>query len=430
MIFAPLRSSWLPCLLAIASLGAWAADAPGNCDEACLNRALRDYAKAMADGVESIVSHKAYQGGDLDQAAGAAYFARQVLKNVESKLLQEPDFPFFRVLDFRIRDGGDSADQRYLMAEIRGGETYRLWGTRGDHRRLDFQIYAGEPWSKQGGRVGATLASDDLKVAPDGSFEIIIGPDKPAGAGNWLHNPRDGTTVIVRQIFSDWSKELPGEVHIDRLGHEGDLKPPVDRAEMARRLTDAAAALRANATVWPSFVDRRYFAGQPRNWISAPSDPSRLGGLTGRWMASGNYELKDDEALILKLWPSSPANYISVQLIDVWMSSLEYANRQSMLNLDQAHRSADGAYYFVISRSDPGVRNWLDTAGTERGAILIRYDGMQGRAIPKEEFPVLTKVRLSELAAHLPAATPAMSAEQRANVIKERRRHVQRRLGV
>ncbi len=429
MISALLTPSRLLCALAITSVGVWAADASPSCDEACLNRALRDYAKAMADGVEAIVSHKAYQG-DLEQAAGAAYIARQVLKNVESKILQEPDFPFFRVLDFRVRDGGDSADQRYLMAEIRGGETYRLWGTRGQHRRLDFQIYAGEPWSKQGGRVTATLASDDLKVASDGSFEIIVSPDKPDSAGNWLHNPRDGTTVIVRQIFGDWSKELPGEVHIDRLGHEGELKPPIDRAEMARRLTGAAAALRANATVWPSFADRLYFAEKPKNWISAPSDPSRFGGLTGRWMASGNYDLQDDEALILKLWPSGPANYVSVQLIDVWMSSFEYANRQSMLNLDQAHRSADGAYYFVISRRDPGVQNWLDTVGTERGAILVRYDGMQGRVIPKEEFPTLTRIRLGELATHLPAATPRVSAEQRAKAIMERRRHVQRRLGV
>lgn len=425
----PLASLLLLSCLAMGSSGVRPADVATTCDEACLTKALRDYAKALADGVESVAGHKAYRG-DLDQAAGAAYLTRQLLKNIESKILQESDFPFFRVLDFRIRDGGDSADQKYLMAEIRGGETYRIWGTRGNHRRLDFQIYAGEPWSKQGGRVTATVASDDLRLAPDGSFEIFVGPERPSDGGNWLHNPSDGTTVIVRQIFGDWSKELPGEVHIDRVGHEGDPKPPIDRAEMARRLSEAAGALRANATVWPDFVDRLYFNEKPENWISRPSDPSRLGGLTGRWMASGNYRISEDEALILKLWHSGSANYVSVQLIDVWMSSLEYANRQSMLNLDQAHRSADGAYYFVISRRDPGIQNWLDTVGTERGAILVRYDGMRGRTIPPEEFPTLKKIRLSELAENLPAATPRISAEQRAKALTERRRHVQRRFGI
>lgn len=413
---------------------AWGADDSASkskpCNEACLTTALRDYAQALSDGVESIVRFKAYQG-DLDQAAGAAHLARQLLKNVEDKILQEPDFPFFRVLDHRIRDGGDSGDQRYLMAEIRGGETYRLWGSRGRHRRLDFQIYAGEPWSPKGGRVTATVASDDLQVAADGSFEILASAEKPSGyTGNWLHNPKDGSTVIVRQIFSDWNRELPGEVHIDRVGMEGALKPPLDRAEMARRLSEAAAALRTNATVWPSFVDRLYFEGKPLNYISPPRDPSRQGGLSGRWMATGNYVLKKDEALVLKLWPSTPANYISVQLIDVWMQSLEYANRQSMLNLDQAYRSADGAYYFVISREDPGIRNWLDTVGTERGEILIRYDGMQGRQIAPEEYPTLQKVPFAELSKLLPAGTPNISAEERAKALAERRRHLQRRLGV
>lgn len=417
-------------LAAGVSLAAQGAETHAPCDEDCLNAALRDYAKSVADAAESVIHFKAYRG-EQDQAAGAAYLAHQLLKNVEDKLIQEPDFPFFRVLDHRIRDGGDSGDQRYLMAEIRGGESYRIWGNRGQHRRLDFQIYAGEPWSKKGGRVTATASSDNLQTAADGSFEILVGPEKPAGfTGNWLSNPADGTTVIVRQTFGDWNRELPGEVHIDRVGMEGALKPPLDRAEMAARLTRAAEALRASATVWPAFVDRLYFKDKPENWISKPSDPSRLGGLTGRWMASGSYHLAEDEALLLKLWPSTPANYVSVQLIDVWMQSLEYANRQSMLNLDQAYRSADGAYYFVISRLDPGVQNWLDTVGTERGAILIRYDGMQGRQIPEQEFPTMQKIRLADLSRYLPAGTPKISAAQRAKALAERKRHLQRRLGV
>lgn len=407
-----------------------AAETPKPCDEGCLKSALADYAKAVADATQTVTQLPAWQG-DIDQAGGAAYFAHQLLKNIEDKILQEPDFPLFRILDLRIRDGGDSADQRYLMAEIRGGTAYRVWGNRGKHRRLDFQIFAGEPWSPKGGSVASTLASDDLEVQADGSFEILLSPERPAQhTGNWLKNPAAGTTVIVRQIFGDWKTELPGEVHIDRVGAEGALKPPVDRAEMARRLSAAAEALRLNAKVWPTFADRLYFAGKPDNTISAPSDPSRLGGLTGRWMASGNYHLKDDEALVLKLWPSVPANYISVQLVDRWMSSLEYANRQSMLNLDQARRASDGAYYFVISGRDPGVPNWLDTVGTERGAILIRYDGMQGRQIPASEFPRVQKMSLAELAKVLPSDTPKVSAEERAADIAERRRHVQRRFGI
>jgi uncharacterized caspase-like protein len=40
-------------------------------------------------------------------------------------------------------------------------------------------------------------------------------------------------------------------------------------------------------------------------------------------------------------------------------------------------RAPDGAYYYVIAKTDPGAANWLDTMGAARGVIQLSYDGVR-----------------------------------------------------
>jgi hypothetical protein len=274
-----------------------------------------------------------------------------------------------------------------------------------------------------GGRSASALTFEQLTVAPDGTFEIWLSPDNRPG--NWLENPKDANQLLVRQIFSDWSAETPGEVHIDRVGHEGELKPVLTDAAMARRLRKAAADLRTHVRVWPTMVDARYLK-RPPNRIGKPFDPGAEGGVPGRFMASGSFDLAPDEALIVRTWPAS-GNYQGIQLADLWFSTLEYANRQTSLTGDQAEKSADGSYYFVISGRDPGVPNWLDTTGRRRGVMLLRYDGVKETVFNPAHYPTATKVKLAEIRNHLPKNTPAIGREQRREAIAERRRHVQLR---
>ena len=110
-----------------------------------------------------------------------------------------------------------------------------------------------------------------------------------------------------------------------------------------------------------------------------------------------------------------------------WWESLDYANRQTSLTADQARLSSDGAYHYVIARRDPGVANWLDTEGFERGVILMRFDGMSGAEIPPGKEPFATLVPFSEIREHLPADEPVMGAAERAATIARRRAHSQKR---
>jgi hypothetical protein len=390
-----------------------------------LDQSFDKFVAALKDSGDFIKHHKFYQDPE-NRAAAMDYIAHMTIATLEEDVVQDADYPFFRIIDFRIREGGDNPDQRYLMAKIRGGETYRIWGHLGKQRRIDFQAYAGDPYIKGGGRVVSNLAMENVHFGPDGSFEVFLSAKQRPG--DWMENAPDTSKILVRQIFSDWKNETAGDVHIDRVGYEGALKPRLTDAAMAEKLDVAASELLKTVKTWPEFVRARYVEGLPANTLPPPKDPSSYGGVKGRWMTEGRFDLADDEALIVTTWPTS-ANYQGIQLANLWFSSLEYANRQSSLSRDQAFQSSDGAYHFVIAAKDPGIQNWLDTDGMRQGIILLRYDGMKEPEFDKAKWPTIVKVKLADLRKSLAADTPAFSGELRTAQIAERRRHVQVRFG-
>lgn len=421
------RGLWIAAFgtFSIALAGAATEEGVKVDDEARLAAAYDRFALAVREAGEIVKRHPFYRD-PKNRASGFAFITGMLIATLEEDVVQDADHPLFRVLDFRIREGGDNPDQRYLFAQVRGDATYRIWGTLGKQRGLEFQLYAGEPWRKNGGRSVSTLPFEEIVFDADGRFEIFLSPEKRER--NWLENAPDATELIVRQVFSDWKDEIPGEVHIDRVGFEGRLKPVVGETDMAARLSKAADDLTRSVATWPDFVLERYMHGRSANTFSAPADPTAVGGVAGRFMSNGFFELADGEALIVTIWPIG-ARYQGIQLADPWFSSLEYANRVTSLSADQARASADGAYRFVVSASDPGVQNWLDTTGLPKGAMLIRFDGSELARFPKDKVPVAKKVKVAEVRANLPSDTPTFTPAERAAQVAERRRHVQVRFG-
>jgi hypothetical protein len=360
-------------------------------------------------------------GSETEQALGYMHLSRAIIRSIESQVLQDADYPYFRVLDFWLREGGDNPDQRYAFSPLRGGEAYRIWGTLGSAARVEVQLYAGEPWAGTGSSVGY-LVFEDIEVAKDGGFSILLGPE--AREGSFLLNPPEATTVFVRHIYDDWNDELPGEVHIDRVGFEGSRRPLPTPAELAERLRAAAEMLDKSVSVWPAFVQKRYAGARPPNRMSKLIDTYALGGARGRWMSGGYYELEPGKALLVET-PATKAQYQAIQLTDMWFNSLEHANQVSSLTTRQSVESPDGVYYTVVSSVDPGHANWLDTGGTPRGVFLLRYDGVRGE-IPESEHPSARLVDLDDLPQLIPGFTRVSEAE-RTKTRAARRSHLQRR---
>jgi hypothetical protein len=385
-----------------------------------LQASYDQFVRSLAEAGDFVEGHRWY-GTEREQAEAYRHIMRILISALEERGLSDVDFPYFRVIRPRSKSGMDNSDQRYLAVALDGGSDYRVWGTRGSSRRLDFVLYE----DIVQGRTLSSLSTDDLVVAGDGSFELLISPQKQSG--NWLKSEAVPLKLLVRQIHSDWATELPGEVHIDRLGGDIGFGPKMNASIMSRRLDAVTEDFSTRVRHWPEF-SRTRLAVAPANWLAPPLDTGGVGGLPGRLMVGGHFDLLEEEALIIKSYPTN-ARYQGIQLGHHWWESLDYADRQTSLTADQSSLSSDGAYYHVVAHRDPGVANWLDTDGFQRGVIFMRYDGMAPAIIPDGEEPRAEKVPFSKIHEHMPADEPKISRQQRDAEIAIRRRHVQRRFG-
>ena len=94
----------------------------------------------------------------------------------------------------------------------------------------------------------------------------------------------------------------------------------------------------------------------------------------------------------------------------------DWYNNHSALNDTQAQVDSDGIVRFVISAKDPGVPNWLDTAGYEKGEFQGRLYNSSSNVLP-----TMKKVPFAQVRQHLPDDTPVITAEERDQILRERR---------
>jgi hypothetical protein len=151
-------------------------------------------------------------------------------------------------------------------------------------------------------------------------------------------------------------------------------------------------------------------------------DFSQMTGMAKQSYYEGAYELADDEALLFEVAIPKQCGYWSLILTNEIYETTDWYNNQSSLNGAQARLDARGMFHAVISARDPGVPNWLDTAGYPKGAV-------QGRWLDCEErpLPTMRKVSIAEVRSLLPSDTPIVSAAAREAALRERRLRAQMR---
>src|SRR3546814_11303144 len=71
--------------------------------------------------------------------------------------------------------------------------------------------------------------------------------------------------------------------------------------------------------------------------------------------------------------------YSSLILTNDIYETTDWYNNLSSLNGSQVHIAKDGMLRIVVSAKDPGVPNWLDTAGYPSGAVQGRWRSEERR---------------------------------------------------
>ncbi len=405
-------------------------------------------------------------------AEGYRYLMSQVYNAIERGFFEDPRFPYVRrAVQAIAKSTIDNADAIYFAMPIDGNQRYRIRGRAADHRhwrgqpraasgRLAPQYLIFECASGFTGDSGSlaelapgTRAMTDLldvsklAVEPDGSFEILLAPEKPADfTGNFLRTRVErqgrryvGAYVSGRQLFYDWDREDPVDFTITREGADADAPPAYDPASAAAALRRTGEIARGQVHFWNEFYDilletygDRNGDGKsfmPRNAFNAPNAASGAtgGGMNTNIYAGGVYELGPDEALVVESHAPVEPMYAGFHLSNFWGESFDYANRITSLNGFQTERDADGRIRYVIAHRDPGVPNWLDTTGHPEGFMAPRWAYFEKP--PQEHWPTIraTRVRFEEIRGHLPAGTRTVSSAERREAIRIRQLHVQRR---
>ena len=307
--------------------------------------------------------------------------------------------------------GQPNADTIYRTAELAPGGSYRLTGKRGT---LPLAVIAQLVPGERGGAMRPHLDLATLKVDADDRFDVLISAVRPAGyAGEWWELNPAATRLMMRMVSADWASEASPTISIERT----------DRA--VARPRPAAAALEARLRALPQQVDMMalMFVGHVEqlraegfvNTLKVFNVP--FGALAGQFYYEGAYDLADDEALVIDSPVPAKCQYRSLILTNEIYETTDWINNHSSLNGAQAAPDSDGRLRVVISARDPGVRNWMDTAGYPRGAVQGRWTGCDSQPIPE-----VHKVKLADLRKLLPKDVAMVTPAERQEILRQRRR--------
>src|SRR5579875_125709 len=349
-----------------------------------------------------LVTGSPFTRNRLDLASGFRHLLVLAAIGIDEVLRFDPD-PILAVsrapTDDVLTWGMDCPDAIYTRATLWGGESYRLFGNRGTARYVGLQ-------TMNGIQATANAVVDELEMDQAGNFEVIISADEREG--NWLRIDGDYPTVVVRHFFYDWNSEVPSSLRIERIGR---------RAERKSRPSDADGLVSRQVRALGEFVytNLRFFhdwgSAPPANGFLEPGDLSAVGAAAENRPVIGRWELGPDEALILEIKPPNGV-YWSYSLGNPWWETIHYGRHQSSLNGHQGAVDSDGLVRVVMCARDPGVANWLDTAGYSNGAMILRC--VRTDTAPT---PITRVVKFDEIAAALPADTKTVTPDERTAIV-------------
>lgn len=347
-----------------------------------------------------------------DLASGMRHLLVLLAAGADEALRFDPD-PILSVQRASTNDiitwGMECPDCIYTRAALRGGESYRLFGNRGTARYVGLQTMDGIVST-------ANELVDELEVDADGNFEVILSRDERDG--NWMRIEGDAPTLTVRHFFYDWDSEVQSSLRIERLGDavERTTAPASPDVLVSRQLVAFGDFVHDNLQFFLQFG-----GAAPANGFLPAIDRTAMGAAAENRPVIGRWELGPDEALILEVEPPQGV-YWSYSLGNPWWETIHYGRHQSSLNGHQAVVDSDGLVRVVLCGRDPGVANWLDTAGHSNGAMILRC--VRTTTAPT---PGARVVALDDIASALPADTRRVTAEERAAVLERRRRAVHER---
>ena len=340
---------------------------------------VREGYEAFVDAIRRTGEHV---GGGDDSAQGYAY-ATELIR-VALDLYADTDGRSPRFVSFstprpyhagdattdRVQ-GGINPDGMYDFAMMRSDRSYRISGRRGNECYLSFSFSGGADgaWPE---RTVATLNDRQLAVTDDGSFEIFVTPERRSG--NWIQMESDVCSVIARQYFTEPpSRRRPAQYKIEALDRPNLTEPP-DAELVSDRLRAVAAFIGSTNDHWPlpkGLVENGFTEA-----LGYTGEAGALG-TTDNTYCMGRWQLAPGEQLVINTDPIE-CGYWGLQAWNRWGQSLAHIidddnHPHQIVNHKTATLNSDGSVRIVLSDSQRGEKNWLNTCGFSEGVLIFRF---------------------------------------------------------
>ncbi len=282
--------------------------------------------------------------------------------------------------------GGAAPDSAYRSMLVTGGVTYRISGTLGNSPAMSLQFFDGQD-------ICLTLKREDFADTANG-VEVFVG-GRPRDSA-WHPLPEGVTAALLREFFADWEGAERSVLEIEALDVTADGWPQMSPDRIARELDTIGSWVQLTARFWADRLTAG-FEKQPNGFTEFIVRDEGVPAIS--W---GHFDVPPGYAWIMEMTaPNTP--YWSVQPGTTWWRTLDYVNRHSSLNNAQATIDSDGIFRAVFSHEDPGIANWIDLQGIQRGAALVRVAGPQislaaptGRIVPigevMEALPLAARI--------------------------------------
>ncbi|MDE0273454.1 MAG: DUF1214 domain-containing protein, partial [Gammaproteobacteria bacterium] len=338
----------------------------------------------------------------FNQAEGYRYLSRLARGGLMAFVEHaDPNAPVLhRVANETVKLGADNPDNHYLTAAINGDYEYRITGRRNTVTYLVFGTHVGRYGQSGGLPPTGHIDATEIELDADGRFELVLS-QRPQPS-NWLPMTSETGTLIVRQTFADRDREEPAELTIERINCAAkDKRPaPLTPQQLDEGLKSAGLLVAGAPLMFAKWARdfQRHSNALPR----FDQDVSNTaGGDPNIAYYHSHWALAEDEALVIEVVPPD-CEYWNFQLNNYWMESLDYRYHRIHTNKHLARHEADGSIRLVVAHQDPGLANWIETAGHRSGTMCFRWV----RAVAHPE-PATRVVKLDDLA--MLRQTPALS---------------------
>jgi hypothetical protein len=328
----------------------------------------------FCDNLKTAGASLMYPGAPRDpfnQAEGIRYLTRLTRAGLEAFIeYGDPSFPVFRrMVHETVKMGADNPDNYYFNARIDGSRyEYRITGKRNTVHYFGLFTQNGDYGSTGGLAPCGQLDHTEIEYESDGSFKVIL--SKIRQGKNWLKIEDQTGLVMVRQTFLNRFEEVPAELNIENL--DGEKAPVLLTSEMVDEGLKTASMFVGGA----SLLFARWAHGFKKHVNTLPLfDPAvsnAAGGDRNIIYYHSYWRLEPGQSLEITVKPPECDSW-NFQMNNYWMESLDYRYFTVCINKATAVYEPCRTVKVIVSHTDPGHPNWINTCGHTEGTMCWRW---------------------------------------------------------